>query len=136
MVWKASSFGHITSWSFSPGRMPIILTGRSGAMAFARSIILMDGILGTKSSPPFMRVKFFRTKSTASLRRSQNLVMSLWVTGISFAPRSMRPRKNGTTLPREPMTLPYLTTENLVTPDPVMLFPATKSLSEQSFVAP
>ena len=42
----------------------------------------------------------------------------------------------GITLPLLPVTLPYLTTENLVLLFPAMLLAAIKSLSAQSLVAP
>ena len=40
------------------------------------------------------------------------------------------------TLPLEPITFPYLTTEKIVPSDPDRLLADTKSLSEHSFVAP
>ena len=43
---------------------------------------------------------------------------------------------NGTTLPREPITLPYLTTEKLQPPAPDKLLPAMNILSAANFVAP
>ena len=42
---------------------------------------------------------------------------------------------NRITLPLDPITLPYLTTENKVVP-PVRLLPETNILSEANFVAP
>src|SRR6218665_4086 len=44
--------------------------------------------------------------------------------------------KKGITDPLEPITLPYLTTENLIGFQPVILLAATNSLSEASLVAP
>ena len=44
--------------------------------------------------------------------------------------------KNGITEPFDPITLPYLTTENRIGFHPVILFAATNSLSEASLVAP
>ena len=45
-------------------------------------------------------------------------------------------RKNGITEPFEPITLPYLTTENFIGFAPRILFAAINNLSEASFVAP
>ena len=45
-------------------------------------------------------------------------------------------RKNGITEPLEPITFPYLTTENFKSLFPFMLFAAIKSLSDTSLVAP
>src|SRR3546814_9319329 len=50
------------SWIFSPGRMPTMRCGRSGAMCLARSVIFMLGILGTKISPPFISDRHDSTK--------------------------------------------------------------------------
>ena len=44
--------------------------------------------------------------------------------------------KNGMTEPLDPITLPYLTTENFVSFFPVYEFPAMNNLSEVSLVAP
>ncbi len=44
--------------------------------------------------------------------------------------------KNGITDPLDPITFPYLTTENLMGLLPLMLFAATNNLSEASLVAP
>ncbi len=78
----------------------------SGDMARTRSVIFMDGILGTKISPPRMVVRDESTKSTPSLSVIQNLVIRVSVIGRVLAPRASSPWKNGTTLPREPTTLP------------------------------
>ena len=114
----------------------MILTPRSGARAFARSTIVIDGIFGMKISPPFILSKFLRTKFTPCSSVIQNLVIFSCVIGSSFSPCAISFLKSGTTDPREPTTFPYLTTLNLVFLSPTMLFAATKSLSLASFVAP
>ena len=75
MVWRLSSAVIRISCSFSPGRMPMISTGRPGAMASARSVTRIDGIFGMKISPPTLRSRAFITRSTASSRVIQNRVM-------------------------------------------------------------
>ena len=45
-------------------------------------------------------------------------------------------KNNGITDPLDPITLPYLTQEKLIFLSPLILFPAMKSLSDTSFVAP
>ena len=77
-----------------------------GAIALARSTILTDGILGTKISPPCMRMKFRKTKSTPCCSLIQNRVMRGSVIGRWSAPSSMSRLKKGMTDPREPTTLP------------------------------
>ena len=64
------------------------------------------------------------------------LVIRSSVIGRNSAPSSTSFLKKGTTEPREPTTLPYLTTANLVSLSPTKLLAATKSLSEASLVAP
>ncbi|MNF04283.1 hypothetical protein D3C80_2037650 [compost metagenome] len=86
--------------------MPTISCGSSGAMALARSVMRTDGILGMKSSPPFIRWKLVSTKSTPCCRVSQKRVISAWVIGRWLAPSLISLSKKGTTEPREPTTLP------------------------------
>jgi hypothetical protein len=75
-------------------------------MARARSTIRIDGIFGTKISPPCMRSKFFNTKSTPCCKVIQNRVIRSSVIGSASAPEAARLLKYGTTDPREPTTLP------------------------------
>ena len=51
-------------------------------------------------------------------------------------PFSLSEIKNGITDPREPITFPYRTTEKSVLFSRSKSLPATKSLSDTSFVAP
>ena len=44
--------------------------------------------------------------------------------------------KNGITEPFDPITFPYLTTENFILFSPVILLAATNNLSDVSLVAP
>ena len=126
----------MTSCNFSPGRIPVTLIGKFGAMDFARSTTRIDGILGTNISPPCIRSKFLSTNSIPSSNFSQYLVIRSSVIGKNSAPSSTSFLKKGTTEPRDPTTLPYLTTANLVSLSPTKLLAATKSLSEASLVAP
>ena len=63
-----------------------------------------------------------------------NLVISGLV--IGKVPVCFIFKKNGITLPFDPITFPYLTTENLMEALPLILFAAIKSLSDVSLVAP
>ena len=111
-----------------------MLVEQLGATALAKSVILNEGIFGTKSSPPQEFSKAYKTISTPSSKVMLNLVIFSSV--IGSVPFFRCSKKKGTTEPLEPMTLPYRTTENLISLLPFMLLAATKSLSEQSFVAP
>ncbi|MNF87372.1 hypothetical protein D3C84_698370 [compost metagenome] len=84
----------------------MISWGSSGAMALARSVMRTDGILGTNTSPPFMRTKLVSTNSTPCCRVSQKRVISAWVMGRRLAPSLINRSKKGTTEPRDPTTLP------------------------------
>ena len=55
---------------------------------------------------------------------------------IGNTPVFRRSQKKGITEPRDPMTLPYRTSENRSCRPPTILLAATNNLSEQSFVAP
>src|SRR5690554_6414677 len=55
---------------------------------------------------------------------------------IGSVPSALFFKKNGITEPFEPMTLPYLTTENLMGLSPLILLAATNNLSEVNLVAP
>src|SRR6478609_2213383 len=55
---------------------------------------------------------------------------------IGNAPVLLLFKKKGITEPFEPITLPYLTTENFIGLVPRMLLAAINNLSEASFVAP
>ena len=63
-------------------------------------------------------------------------VIRISVIGSSLTPLSRLLIKNGITDPRDPITFPYLTTENLISLEPLMLLAAVNNLSEVSFVAP
>ncbi len=84
----------------------MILVGRSGASTRARSVIRMLGIFGMKISPPCMLSSDEITKSTPCCRVIQNRVISASVIGSSVAPSRTSRSNSGTTLPREPTTLP------------------------------
>ena len=64
----------------SPGRIPIILNFADGEIALAKSVILIDGILGTNISPPNILSKFLRTKNSIA-QVIQNLVILKSVIG-------------------------------------------------------
>ena len=76
----------------------------SGATAVARSASRIDAIFGMKTSPPRIIPKQRSTNSQPSSSVSQNRVMRGSVIGIT--PDFRFSRNSGTTLPREPMTLP------------------------------
>ena len=135
-MFRASSAEIIISCSFSPGRMPTTLVATPGAMAAAMSVIFIEGIFGTKISPPCMPSSDESTKLTPSLRVIRNRVMRTSVIGSSWTSRCNRRWKNGITDPREPTTLPYRTTENRVPMSPDRLLAATMVLSDASLVAP
>ena len=63
-----------------------------------------------------------------------NLVISSWVIGST--PSLFFCIKNGITDPLEPITLPYRTTLNRTSFDPLILLAAANNLSETSLVAP
>ena len=65
----------------------------------------MLGIRGTKSSPPCMTSNESTTNLTAASRVIQKRVIRLSVTG-RLLPSALSLRKNGTTEPRLPITLP------------------------------
>src|SRR5690554_5778966 len=115
--------------------MPIIGYSQSGPIAFATSIILYDGIFGTKISPPQACSKACITISTPSCKEMLNLVIFGSVMGRA-PPFLFFFKKKGMTEPLDPITLPYLTTENRMGLSPLMLLAATNSLSEVSLVAP
>src|SRR5690606_6336366 len=75
-----------------------------------------------------------QTSSTACSNEIIKRVMRSSVTGNT--PFSLMDWKNGITEPREPITLPYRTTEKRVPCSPEYELEATNSLSEASFVAP
>ncbi len=114
----------------------MVWIGRPGAMAWARSVMRIEGMRGTKISPPRMRAKFSSTKSTPCCSVIQKRVMRSSVMGRLFAPSAIRRSNSGTTEPREPTTLPYRTAAKRVRAPPTMLLAATNSLSEASLVAP
>ena len=95
------------------------------------NIAYVDGPL---LSPPFKSSKACQTNFTPSLKEIINLVILLSV--IVRVPLFLRDRKKGITDPRDPITLPYLTTENFVGCIPLYEFPDTNNLSEVSLVAP
>jgi len=86
--------------------MPTILCGSPGAIALARSVTFIDGILGTKISPPFIISKEERTMLIPCSSVIQKRVMSGCVIGMKSAPSATSLRKKGNTLPRDPMTFP------------------------------
>ena len=116
--------------------MPTSFCGRLGAIAVAKSTILIEGILGTKTSPPCILTKVFNTKLTPCSNEIQKRVIFISVIGMNSAFSASSFLKKGTTEPRDPETLPYRTTANLVLPEPTKLFAAVNNLSEQSLVAP
>ena len=77
-----------------------------------------------------------RTNLTPCSKVIQNLVILSSVIGSSLTPCLISFLNNGTTEPFEPTTFPYLTTENLVSLVPAMLFAAINNLSLANFVAP
>ena len=77
-----------------------------------------------------------RDRLTPSSNVIQNLVIFSSVIGRKSEPSSISLLKVGTTEPLEPTTLPYLTTENLMSLFPTKLFAATNSLSDANFEAP
>ncbi len=77
-----------------------------GAMAIARSLTRVAGILGTKISPPWVSSMHDSTKATPWSSEIQKRVMRGSVIGNSLAPCASRRLKKGTTEPREPTTLP------------------------------
>ena len=79
--YRESSVEIISSWSFSPGRIPISTRGAPGAIASARSVTRMLGMRGTYNSPPAMSSKHEITKSTASGNVIQNRVIRRSVMG-------------------------------------------------------
>jgi hypothetical protein len=101
---RASSVETSTSWSFSPGRMPVTSIWQPGAMASARSRMVMLGIFGTKTSPPCMCSRQCMTNRTPWSSVIQNRVIRLSV--IVTVPVLRWSAKTGMTLPREPTTLP------------------------------
>ncbi len=66
----------------------------------------MLGIFGTKISPPRIRSRQDSTNSTPWVSVIQKRVMRSSVIGRLSALLGDESRKNGTTLPREPTTLP------------------------------
>src|SRR5690606_41195644 len=74
------------------------------------------------------------TSSTACSNEIIKRVMRSSVTGNT--PLSLMDWKNGITEPREPITLPYRTTEKRVPCSPEYELEATNNLSEASLVAP
>jgi hypothetical protein len=82
----------------------MIRRSASGASASAMSVTRIEGILGTKTSPPPMRSSESMTKSTASSSVIQKRVMRSSV--MVSTPVSACALKSGTTEPREPTTLP------------------------------
>ena len=101
---RASSSLSSTSCSFSPGRMPMTSISASGAMALARSITRILGILGTNTSPPSICSMARMTKRTPCSNESQKRVMRGSV--MVRRPCSRWRKNTGTTLPRLPTTLP------------------------------
>src|SRR6185295_10395134 len=77
-----------------------------------------------------------KTKLTPCVSVIQKRVIRSSVMGRLSAPSATSLRKNGTTEPREPNTLPYRTTENRVPSEPARLLAATKILSAASLDAP
>ena len=98
------------------------------------SIIFIEGIFFTYISPPNISSSAFHTNLTPSSNEIMNLVILKSVIGknpsLSFS------KKKGITDPREPITFPYLTTENLHFAEPEYEFPATNNLSDANLVAP
>ncbi|OPZ74914.1 MAG: hypothetical protein BWY80_00376 [Firmicutes bacterium ADurb.Bin456] len=82
----------------------MILICASGAMAFARSVIFILGILGTKTSPPCICSMALITKRTPCSNDIQKrVILSSVMVNIPLGRCLMN---NGTTEPREPTTLP------------------------------
>jgi hypothetical protein len=84
--------------------MPMMRRSAFGATTAAMSVTRVEGILGTKTSPPRMVSSELSTKRTACSSVIQKRVMrsSVMVTAPSRACR----RNSGTTDPRLPTTLP------------------------------
>ena len=114
--------------------MPTISISQFGPIAFAKSVILKDGILGMKISPPHAVSSACRTISTPSTSEILNRVILGSVIGKT--PSFLFLIKKGITDPLDPITLPYRTTENFMSLNPFILFAAIKSLSEVNLVAP
>ena len=74
--------------------------------AAARSVIVIERILGTKISPPRISSSDESTKSTPWSSVIQNRVIRGSVIGSSVAPWATRRWNSGATEPREPTTLP------------------------------
>ena len=136
LVLNALLLDIIFSWSFSPGLIPITFCVNFGPIALAKSTIFIEGILGTKISPPDILIKDLITKLTDCCREIQNLVIRLSVIGNTFELFLIRLLKISTTLPLEPITFPYLTTANFIGLKPTILFAEVNILSEVNFVAP
>ena len=84
----------------------MIFCSSDGARILASSTVVMDGIFGTKISPPLACSRLERTKFTPCSSVIQKRVMRASVMGRESAPSAISLRKKGTTEPRLPMTLP------------------------------
>ena len=135
-VCNESSLVTIISCNFSPGLIPTSLSSQSGAIALAKSVILNDGILEINVSPPLASDNALITSFTPSSRLIQNLVILKSVIGSSFAPFLINSSKNGITEPRLPATLPYLTSEKLISCLPAYALAEINNLSDTNFVPP
>jgi hypothetical protein len=94
------------SCSFSPGLTPTLCCASFGPNRVARSTMVVEGIFGTKISPPRISSMLERTKFTPCVSVIQKRVMRSSVMGSDVAPSAANFWKKGTTLPREPTTLP------------------------------
>ena len=96
----------ISSWIFSPGRMPTIGCSHSGPIASATSSdAVADGILGTKISPPQRVLDRPQHHVHAFLQRDVEAGHRR-IGDRQHAARRACSRKNGMTEPRLPITLP------------------------------
>ena len=128
----------MASCSFSPGRMPTVRVGICGAIAAGQIRWILDRRqLWDKNLAAPHPLKVLEHKIDALLQsnpKPRHARIGHRQDGPSLF-RSTR-WNSGTTEPREPTTLPYRTTPNRIGSVPTRLFAATKSLSEQSLVAP
>ena len=119
--------------------------GASGVLELAQRALELSAGAAPRRTPgkrlatvflnPSLRTRASMEAAAGALG-AQTLVIAPSVIGSESTPSSTSLLKNGTTDPREPTTLPYLTTENRVRCPPAMLFAATNSLSDASLVAP
>ena len=104
---RASSPVIIISCSFSPGRMPTTsMRQRPAPMACATSVIVIEPDLGHEDLAAAHQLQAGEHEVDALVQRIQNRVIRGSVIGSSLAPSATSRWNSGTTLPREPTTLP------------------------------